>query len=52
MKNNMRVNRRRFLTLAGGGVGALVWARGTYMAAWAQEPVARANDPDIVLVNS
>jgi hypothetical protein len=52
MKNNMRVNRRRFLTLAGGGVGALVWAHGPHMAAWAQGPVARANDPDLIVVNA
>lgn len=52
MNNNTRVNRRRFLTLAGGGAGALVWARSPRMAAWAQEPAARMNDPDLVVVNA
>jgi predicted amidohydrolase YtcJ len=48
----MRVSRRRFLTLAGGGAGALVWARSPRMAAWAQEPAAHANGPDLVVVNA
>jgi hypothetical protein len=48
----MRVNRRRFLTLAGSGAGALVWARSPRMAAWAQEPVAGPNDPDLVVLNA
>ncbi len=48
----MRVSRRRFLTLAGSGAGALAWARSPRMAAWAQEPVAHANDPDLVVVNA
>src|ERR1700722_7071025 len=52
MKNNMRVSRRRFLTLAGSGAGALVWARSPRMAAWAQEPVVHANDPDLIVVNA
>src|SRR3984957_2782942 len=52
MNNNMRVSRRRFLTLAGSGAGALVWARSPRMAAWAQEPVVHANDPDLIVVNA
>lgn len=48
----MRMNRRRFLTLAGGGAGALVWARSPRMAAWAQEPMTDANGPDLVVVNA
>ena len=52
MKDNTRVNRRRFLTLAGGGAGALLWARSPGLAAWAQEPMTRANGPDLVVVNA
>ena len=52
MNSSMRVSRRRFLTLAGSGAGALVWARSPGMAAWAQQPVAHANDPDLVVVNA
>jgi len=52
MNSSMRVSRRRFLTLAGSGAGALVWARSPGMAAWAQQPVAQANDPDLVVVNA
>jgi predicted amidohydrolase YtcJ len=48
----MRVSRRRFLTLAGSGAGALVCARSPRMAAWAREPAARANGPDLVVVNA
>lgn len=52
MTNNMRLNRRRLLTLAGTGAGALLCGRSLRLAAWAQEPVARANDPDWVIVNA
>ena len=52
MKNNMRVSRRRFLTLAGSGAGALVWARSPRMAAWAREPVALESNPDLIVVNA
>jgi hypothetical protein len=52
MKYNQRVSRRRFLTLAGSGAGALVWARSPGMAAWAQEPVAHADAPDYVVINA
>jgi predicted amidohydrolase YtcJ len=52
MTKHMRVSRRRFLTLAGGGAGALLCARSPRVAAWAQEPVARANDPDWIIVNA
>ena len=48
----MQVNRRRFLTLAGGGAGALVWARSPRMAAWAREPGVDADAPDLVVVNA
>jgi predicted amidohydrolase YtcJ len=52
MKNNMRLSRRRFLTLAGSGAGALAWTRSPRMAAWAREPGADANSPDLVVVNA
>jgi len=48
----MRVSRRRFLTLAGGGAGALAWARSPRMAAWAQEPVVHTDAPDLIVVNA
>ena len=48
----MRVTRRRFLTLAGGGAGALLCARSPRAAAWTQEPVARASDADWIIVNA
>jgi predicted amidohydrolase YtcJ len=52
MTQHMRVTRRRFLTLAGGGAGALLCARSPRAAAWTQEPVARASDPDWIIVNA
>ena len=52
MTKPRRVSRRRFLTLAGGGAGALLGARSQSMATWAQGAVARANDPDLIVVNA
>jgi predicted amidohydrolase YtcJ len=52
MTQHMRVTRRRFLTLAGGGAGAMLCARSPRAAAWTQEPVARASDPDWIIVNA
>jgi predicted amidohydrolase YtcJ len=52
MTQHMRVTRRRFLTLAGGGAGALLCARSPRAAAWTQEPVARASDADWIIVNA
>ena len=52
MTKHMRVNRRRFLTLGGAGAGALLCARSPRVAASAQEPVARPNDPDWIIVNA
>lgn len=47
-----RVSRRRFLTLAGAGAGILLCAGSPRVAAWVQAPVARANDPDSIIVNA
>ena len=52
MTKHTPVNRRRFLTLAGGGAGALLCARSPRMAAWAQEPMARADSPDWIIINA
>lgn len=52
MTQHTRLTRRRFLTLAGGGAGALLCAHSPRAAAWAEEPAARANDADLIVVNA